>query len=378
MTMLPDNESKLIHKTHFKQFGIVLELYHNMIKVFDESTGKFLKKYYLEREARVSAPVLSSLNDYLAWKNKIGAVYEVSLEVLELNDTLSTIDQYIFAVQYVPDLALGGHFGFYGWGLFSIESNKIKALFAQEAEKLMTGMILKQGTNAIILLGYESGLIEALELNPKSDLSKFNPTKAKLWETLDEHSVRSLTFVNEMVISVHKNGVVRVHAPQTGETLRSIKVTDNQALCITNDDQCCYVGTWNGEAVALDLSTWEVAWKAKLGDAPIKGSAVLRDGVCFVDDDYGIHLVAPRTGQLRQKIRSEIGVSSTPFQLRDWVVIGGAAKLLVFLGQSLIEAHPWTDNLIRAVHFHPYKILVGNDDGELSLWTYPGLKVKKE
>ena len=281
--MSEEIKSNSLSRVYYKEFDIYIDLYIDRIDIFEASTGMFLRSRQLSKDYSIKK-LLSAKPDETSWLNKDNETVSATTELLELQSKILTTDQYIFSIQYDTNFDIGAHFGFYGWGLFIIKSNKINSLFSQEVEKLMTGQIIKQGNKIQILLGYENGLIESYEIDPNSDISKFNPGQNKLWKTTDEHGIRSLVVYKNMLISTHVEGYLKVRTLDSGQIIRSIKVTGDKIMCIASDEKYCFIGTWEGTAAALDTENWKVMWKKQLSDQPLVGCTLLKDGLCFVDN----------------------------------------------------------------------------------------------
>ena len=319
--------------------------------------------------------MLTDTPELVLFEGTDGNVYEVIVSLLGRRAILHTKDEYILNLQYSEDTGIGAHFGLYGWGLFSIKDAEIHSLFFQETENLRTGLMFSQGPKITILLGYRDGRIQALEANP-TNLSSFVPELSQTWNIVDEQSLTSLLVIDNQLVSVHQTGEVKVRNLKTAEDLSSIRIPNTRFNCAACSKDTLFLGTWKGAAVALDLLTWKVRWTVPLSHTSMVGCAVLDDGVCFVDNGKGVYWLDPQTGEKRREIQSETGVSSNPLQFKHTVLVGGAAHLLVFLGEKCIEQYHWEDNLIRSLHPHPNGVLVGNDNGNISLWTHGDVTIK--
>ena len=374
--MNSENESDFIYEINIDEFDLILELYRDELHIFEASTGNFLKVHKLKSRERV-VHLISDRLSYLSWKGKKNRTFKVEVGVLELQHVIQTEDLYIFAIRYRPELGLGGHFGYYGWGLFNIENNMIHPRFSRSAERLRSGEIFQRKKNLIILLGFENGRIETFELESVADLPEFNPEPARLWEVTDEHVLRSTNLIGGMLLSTHNDGFIKVRDLESAEILHSIRVSKDKVNCLAYDERALYVGTWDGMGAAVDLNTWEVIWKSQLSDITVNGCMALEGKVCFVDNGYGVYWVERDTGEIIHKIQSKIGVASNPTRLKKWDVIAGAAYVMVYSGERRVEARDWDDDLIRAIQLIPYGVLVGNDSGKLSLWTYPRIKIRE-
>ncbi len=375
--MSDESEFNGVLSVDFPLFDLVLELYSDRVEAFDATTGKCLKVHDF-KSGECVRQVITATPNYLVWKGEDDGTYELNVQVIEKSDTVKTKDEYILALQYDAEIGVGGHFGWYGWGLFRIETNKIHQFFFQEAEKLSSGWMANQGKKLAILLGYYNGQITAMEVDSALALSTFNPRKATIWEITDEHELCALQVINDMVVSTHTNGLIQVRDFRSAKLLRSFQISDSKVTCLTNDKQFGYVGTWDGMAVALNLTTWEVSWKTQLCKMPISSCSVLQNGLYFVDSHKGIYHLDSRTGSITHEINALKGVASAPVQFKEWLLIGGAECVLTYLGPLCIEAHYWEDNLIRSICRTPQGILLGNDNGHLSLWTYPGIEVREK
>jgi hypothetical protein len=356
---------------------LVLELYSDKVEAFDATTGKCVKVLNFQPEQCVRQ-IITATPNYLAWRGEDDRTYELLGQVIEKSDTATTNDEYILELQYDAEIGVGGHFGWYGWGLFRIETNKIHQFFFQEAEKLSTGWMANQGEKLVILLGYYDGQIKAMEVDSTVALSTFNPQKASIWDIKAEQGIHALKVIKDMVVSTHKNGLVQVRDLHSAKLLQSVQVSESKITCLSYDEQFGYVGTWDGMAASLDLTTWEVRWKTQLCQMPLSSCSVLKMGVYFVDSHKGIFHLDSETGSTLDEISALKGVASAPVQFKDWLLIGGAEYVLTYLGPLCIEAHHWEDNLIRSICLTPQGILLGNDNGHLSLWTYPGLIVQEK
>ncbi len=358
----------------YHDLDLSITIHSNEIELFEASTGKFIYAHPLDSHAQVSQ-VLTDSPEMVLFKGGDGNIYEVVVSLLGRRSILPTKDEYVRTLQFEEEFALGAHFGLYGWGLFKIKDDELLSLFFQETENLRTGLLFRQEPKMVILLGYNDGRIRALVVDP-ANLSSFDLQQAQIWSVDSEHHLTSLLLVNERLVSVHQSGHVLIRNPKTAELLDSILIPDTRLNCSAFDKDTLYMGTWKGRAIALNLDTMNVRWTVPLSQTSIAGCAVTDDGVCFVDNGNGIYWLDPLTGEKRREIQSETGVSSNPLQFKHTVVVGGAAHLLAFLGEKCIEKHYWEDNLIRSLCPHPRGVLVGNDNGNISLWVHGGLVIK--
>ncbi len=358
----------------YSDLDLSVTVHANEIELFEASTGSFIYTHPLKSDAQVSKVYVIS-PELVLFKGTDGRVYEVKVSLLGQRSTLSTKDEYILALQYEEELAIGAHFGLYGWGLFTVKENELLSLFFQETEALRTGLLYGQGSKIVSILGYRDGRICALEAEPTAP-SSFDSQQAQSWNVETGQKIVSLLRVEGQLVSIHQSGVVQLRDLKTGELLHSRQVAETRPNCATLHNDTLFLGIWNGEAIALDMRTWEVRWTKPLSQTTIMGCAVLNDGVCFVDNGNGIYWLDAQTGDKRREIQSEIGVVSNPLQFKHTVVVGGSAYLQAFSEERCVEKHYWQDNLQRSLCPYPKGVLVGNDNGNISLWTHGSLRVR--
>jgi hypothetical protein len=360
----------------YSDLDLSITIHPNEIELFEISTGKFVHAYPLDAHAQV-AQLITESPELVLFLGTDDNVYEVVVSLVERRAILPTKDEYIFALHYEPELALGAHFGLYGWGLFTVKEDTLHPLFSQETQNLRTGCLVEIGEDLVALLGYRNGQIDAIKVDPTSSISDLEKQQARVWTIQDTHPLTSLQGIKEQLVSTHQNGYVQVRDLSTGTLLHSTQVTYASINCLAQSGDLYYVGTKTGEVIALDLKSWEQRWTMLLSPTSINGCAVLTEGICFVDNGYGVYWLDPHTGEKRKEIRYEIGVASNPLQFKHAVLVGGAAHLLAFSGEKCIEKHYWEDNLIRALCAYPKGLLAGNDNGTISLWIHGGITIKR-
>ncbi len=357
------------------QYDVTLHLSGDTITAKDSTTNEVLKIRKAPKNLIVEK--IDQRNYYsLSLHGKNQDIYELHVRALELDDSISTEAGYIFSIQYEPELSLGAFFGYYAWGLFYLEDNKIKIIFSREVDELITGIFTKYNGQLLVILGFSDGTTEAIELHTESDIVGLTE-KGQLWKTEDISGITGIALIDDNLISCHKNGHVRIRELKKGRLLRDVPISNEGIRSFVSSEKFWHVGTNNGNAIALNPLTWRVVWQTNLSNRAIMGVDLLSNQLCFVDNDVGIYWVSPDTGKIQKSIKSRKGVASKPVQLKKWLIVAGAAVMMVFEGENCFETYAIGDNLIRALCPHSNGVLAGNDSGQLSLWSHPGLKIIK-
>ncbi|MFX1513149.1 MAG: hypothetical protein ACFFCQ_11225 [Promethearchaeota archaeon] len=357
----------------FPRYDINLHLEGKTVTAVDRTTDEVLKSY--EAPKNLIVDNIEEVNYYnLKLHGLDKKAYEVHLRALELEDSVSTEAGSIFSIQYESSLSLGAYYGTQGWGLFQVTDNKIKIIFSRVMKEITTGFLTKFNEQLIFFLGFSDGSTKAIELQWSPD-KKDHIEKKDLWKVEVDSETTTVKLIDENLVSSHKDGYIRIRELNRGRLLKEVQITDEGILCFENNEKYWWIGTTNGYVFALNPLTWRLGWETKLSEYDIKGVNIFSNAVCFTDNEKSVYLLTLEPGKILRTIESKRGVTSKGVQLKNWVIVAGAAAIVVFEENRYFETHTVGDKPIRALCSHPQGIMIGNDNGELFLWSYPSLKI---
>ncbi|MFX0113604.1 MAG: hypothetical protein ACFFB3_03575 [Candidatus Hodarchaeota archaeon] len=356
----------------FADYHLIIDVSKEKIIVFEKETGELLETLIpptplkLEETEKVS-------RDELQLTGEDGTFYSLWLRTMKVDGTFPTEGIYIFSVHLLPERNLGAYFGFYEWGLFQLQEKLLNIVYSEKTAKLSAGIVTKDKNRIILVVSFSDGRIEAYEIQPHFSNSYSTEIPERLWEVKDNVGVSALGIINNHVVSGHKDGSLKIWELVTGELHYHLAAADSHVHCLNSANTTCFIGTANGTALAFDIKNWRLLWRRKISEKALLGVNVVGNLVGFVENGFRIYWLSPLTGEVQLSIESETGVASRPVRFKDWHLVAGSAALLVFTENHCFETLELSDNLIRAICLHPKGVITGNDSGELTLWSYPGV-----
>ncbi len=211
--------------------------------------------------------------------------------------------------------------------------------------------------------------------------AKFNPTISWQEQVGDgvEHYFSRLRPViyNDVVYAASREGTVSAFNFADGKTLWSVDLRDDaEAFFASKKSQRLsgglsvaygklYIGTENGEVMALDLDDGKIIWRIKV-QGEVMAEPVGGEGLLIVNTSAG-HLIAlhPDTGEKRWQFDQEVapltlrGIS-TPIVESGGVIFGRSdGKLCVVIAETGLEA--WQQSVATAVGASELERLVDVD-----------------
>ncbi|MFW9916783.1 MAG: hypothetical protein ACFFGZ_14355 [Candidatus Thorarchaeota archaeon] len=356
----------------FTDYHLIVDVSEEKIAIFEEETGGLLETLIPPAPLRLKETKKKS-RDELQLTGEDGKFYSLWLRAMKVDGTFPTEGFYIFSVHLLPEWNLGAYFGFYEWGLFQLQEKRLNIVYSEKAAKLTAGILAQDKNRIVIVTSFLDGRIEVYEIRYSLSNSGFTGTPERLWEVKNNVGVSTLGIIDNYLVSGHKDGSLKVWGLKTGEQQQHLAVTDSQVHCLDSTKTTCFIGTANGTALAFDIKTWRLLWQRKLSEKTLLGVNVVDDLVGFVENGFTIYWLSPVTGDVHLRLESETGVASRPVRFKNWHLVAGSAALLLFAENQCFETLPLGDNLIRAICLHQQGVITGNDSGELTLWSYPGV-----
>jgi len=357
------------------RYNVVLEVTRDSIHVFDHETDQLLKTLAIPNG--ITPTIVSDVTgDGCTIEGEFGRSCTVQVELFECTQKIDTEAGYLFDIQYDPTTAGGSYFGYYEWGMFRREETRIRVTYTQAVDHMNAGLSVSHDERTWIFLGFVNGDLIAMDVpSPEEDPSPA-PDRYLAWQASNDQGIHAFASWAGYLVSGHHAGFVKVWDPASGTLVQSTQVSPLTVRCLAPGVDECFAGTGDGHGIAVDPLTGQVAWDTPLSSEPIVGCNILPGGVTFVDNAHGIYFVSPTTGALQDALRSPTGVSSQPVLFKNWGIVGGAGAVMAFQGPAIFEACHTRDQLARALCLHPAGIILGDDDGTLSWWTYPGVTTR--
>lgn len=146
--------------------------------------------------------------------------------------------------------------------------------------------------------------------------------------------------------AVVDDGVVYVGDGGDGETLEQLMASD-------------------GRVYAIDAETGDSLWRADVQGNPVFEPVVRDDAVHFGARSYGLHTFDAASGESRESIPLDTGVSSGGVRIRDGVAYAGSQRRVLAVdlssGDTRWELH--TESEPRPIRLDGGRLYVGTDAG---------------
>ncbi|MGE0703725.1 MAG: PQQ-binding-like beta-propeller repeat protein [Vicinamibacterales bacterium] len=118
-------------------------------------------------------------------------------------------------------------------------------------------------------------------------------------------------------------GVATSAPPATLKVLWSLDLQDSMDSSPAIVDGVAYVGTMNGDLVAVDMAAGKVRWKYSTGASIAESSPAVANATVFIGDSSGVlHAVNTADGLARWSFKTDLDIRSSPVVAGDLVLAG--------------------------------------------------------
>lgn len=357
--------------------GIQVRFSKNMIEIQETESLDILETRLLVKE--ISVIHVLGFKYHITFHDKSCQV--LSIVPFKLLHTGKTKSEYILKLN-MQDEQRGYYFGLYEFGEFEVlGTDEIKILRSHEQFYVDGGWITRDKT--IIL-----SIRDHLNRDSKSENYaiagyKWDPgtSPEKIWEIQPTYSVNALVEIDDnLLLFGYLNGEIGLFSRKEAKILKTEKIFEGKFLYIGLEGKLIFCSSFKGEIACLKLDG-TIIWQQNLGDRPIHNIVKRKNQLHIISSKKILYFLDAETGKILQEkiiiVDPPGSLSSTAIYYKDWLIVSGEGCIINISPTGKIFSLDLYGQLIRVVANHPKGFLTGDDDGNIKLWGYLNVELRK-